>query len=161
MYTIVLVLHSYLRWPLLLLFVILLVRSLSGWIRAAQWRPADTGLLRAATNLLALQFLVGLLLYVALSPWTRVAFEDIGAAMRDSQLRYYLVEHSLLMAVAVTFMSIATGRIRRAAAERRFRATVVTVLITVLLVGAAIPWPGTQAGRPLFRVESQAPPAFF
>lgn len=160
-YEIFLLLHSYLRWPLLLLFLILLVRGVSGWLRRAQWRPGDTTLLRWTTNLLALQFLIGLLLYVGLSPWTRLAFEDIGAAMRDGQLRYYLVEHSLLMAVAVTFMSIATGRIRQAVAGRQFRATVVAVLITLVLIAIAIPWPGTRAGRPLFRIDAQTIPSFF
>jgi hypothetical protein len=160
-YTILLLAHSYLRWPLLLLLLLLLARGVAGWVRRAQWQPMDTGLLQAATRLLSLQFLVGLLLYVAFSPWIRVALEDVGAAMRDAQLRYFLVEHALLMAIAVTFMSIATGRIKRAPAERRFRGTVVAVLITLILVGAAIPWPGMSAGRPLFRVQEQAAPAFF
>ena len=159
-YTILLLAHSYLRWPLILLFLLLLVRGTAGWISRAPWRPADTGLLQAATHLLSLQFLIGMLLYMAFSPWIRVALDDLGAAMRDAQLRYFLVEHSLIMAIAVTFMSIATGRIKRAAAERRFRGTVIAVLVTLILIGAAIPWPGMRAGRPLFRVEAQATPAF-
>ncbi len=159
-YTIVLLVHSWLRWPLLALFLLLLARAGAGWARRTPWRPADTSLLQAATHLLSLQFLIGLLLYVAFSPSIRAAFEDIGAAMRDAQLRYFLAEHTLLMAIAVTFMHIAAGRIKRAAAERRFRRTAIAVLITLLLVGAAIPWPGMSAGRPLFRIEGAAP-AFF
>lgn len=65
------------------------------------------------------------------------------------------------MAVATTFMHIAAGRIKRAAAERRFRRTVIAVLVTLLLVGAAIPWPGMSAGRPLFRIEGAAARTFF
>ena len=161
MYSILLIAHSYLRWPLLLLLLLLLVRGASGWAGRAQWRRGDTALLQAATHLLSLQFLIGLLLYVAFSPLIRVALEDLGAAMRDAQLRYFLVEHALLMAIAVTFMSIATGRIKRVAAERRFRRTAVAVAVTLLLVGAAIPWPGLSAGRPLFRIEGATPAGFF
>ena len=161
MYKIVLLLHSYLRWPLLLLFILLLIRGMTGWARGAKWQPGDSALLRWAANVLALEFLIGLLLYVGLSPSTRLAFEDIRAALRDGQLRYYLVEHSLLMAVAVTFMSIATGRIRRTAAKNRFRNTVTAVLITLVIVAIAIPWPGTRAGRPLLRIEAQVAPEFF
>lgn len=161
MYKIVLLLHSYLRWPLLLLFVLLLIRSIIGWARKKEWKPGDMTLLRWAANVLSLEFLIGLLLYVGLSPWTRLAFENIQAALRDGQLRYYLIEHSLLMAIAATFMSIATGRIRRAVAKNRFRDTGIAVLVTLLLITIAIPWPGTRAGRPLLRVEAQAAPAFF
>ena len=161
MYSIFLIAHSYLRWPLLALLLLLLVRGATGWARRAQWRRGDTALLQAATHLLSLQFLIGLLLYVAFSPLIRVALEDLGAAMRDAQLRYFLVEHALLMAIAVTYLSIASGRIRRAPQERRFRGTVIAVAITLLLVGAAIPWPGLSAGRPLFRIEGAAATGFF
>jgi len=160
-YSILLIAHSYLRWPLLVLLLLLLARGAAGWARRTPWRPGDTALLQAATHLLSLQFLIGLLLYVAFSPLIRVALEDLGAAMRDAQLRYYLVEHALLMAVAVTYLSIASGRIRRAPQERRFRGTVIAVAITLLLVGAAIPWPGLSAGRPLFRIEGPAATGFF
>lgn len=161
MYPILLLVHSWLRWPLLALFLLLLARGAVGWARRTTWRPADTSLLQAAAHLLSLQFLIGLLLYVAFSPLVRAAFEDIGAAMRDGQLRYFLAEHALLMAIATTFMHIAAGRIKRAAAERRFRRTVIAVLVTLLLVGAAIPWPGMSAGRPLFRIEGAAAGTFF
>lgn len=161
MYSILLIAHSYLRWPLLALLLLLLARGMAGWTRRTPWRPGDTALLRVATHLLSLQFLIGLLLYVAFSPPVRVAMEDLGAAMRDAQLRYFLVEHALLMAVAVTYLNIATGRIRRAPPERRFRRTVIAMVVTLLLVGAAIPWPGLSAGRPLFRIEGSAAPGFF
>lgn len=160
MYTTLLIAHSWLRWPLLALFLLLLARAGTGWARRAPWRPADTALLQAAAHLLSLQFLIGLLLYVALSPVVRAAFEDIGAAMRDAQLRYFLIEHTLPMMVAVTFLHVAAGRIKRAAVERRFRRTTIAVLITLLLIAAGIPWPGMSAGRPLFRTEGAAS-AFF
>ena len=161
MYAILLLAHSYLRWPLILLFVLLLARGTVGWIRRAPWRPADTRLLSTATQFLSLQFLIGLLLYVAFSPLIRIAMENLGAAMSDTQLRYFLVEHTALMAIATTFLSIATGRIKRAPAERRFRSTVFAVLITLILIAAAIPWPGTRAGRPLFRAETQTSQSLF
>lgn len=151
-YTTLLFVHSWLRWPLLALFLLLLARAGTGWARRSRWRPADTALLQAAAHLLSLQFLIGLLLYVALSPVVRAAFEDIGRAMRDAQLRYFLVEHTLPMVIAVTFLHIAAGRIKRAAADCRFRRTTIAVLVTLLLIGAGIPWPGMSAGRPLFRI---------
>ncbi|MEY2637389.1 MAG: hypothetical protein RLZZ197_1867 [Bacteroidota bacterium] len=39
------------------------------------------------------QLLIGLVLYLALSPVTTAAFADFGAAMKDSATRLILVEH--------------------------------------------------------------------
>ena len=46
---------------------------------------------------LDLQMLLGLLLYGMLSPFTRQAMQDFGAAMRDSTLRFWAVEHLTMM----------------------------------------------------------------
>ena len=100
----------------------------------------------------SLQFLVGLLLYAVFSPLTRAAFTDFGAAMRDSVLRFFAVEHIFGMVVALALAHIGRGRLRRLTddtARHRTMAIFFTLALVIMLV--TIPWPFMPAGRPYFR----------
>ena len=64
------------------------------------------------------QLLLGLLLYFILSPFTLQAMNDFGAAMKDSTLRYWAVEHSLLNIIAVALAQVGSILIKRTADSR-------------------------------------------
>src|SRR4029079_19179703 len=102
MYTAVLVLHSWLRWAVI-------VAALLVFIRGSRLVNSTT---RVFTILLDVQLLLGLLLYVALSPFTRVAFQDMAAAMRDPGLRFWAVEHLTGMLLAVVAAHVGRARVR-------------------------------------------------
>src|SRR3982751_667321 len=99
MYTATLFVHSWLRWVVILLGLLALVRAATGGTRA--WTAGEDRGLLLLTIALDVQVLLGLLLYAWLSPTTRSAFENIGAAMRNPQLRFFVVEHLTGMIAAV------------------------------------------------------------
>ena len=156
MYTPLLYVHSYLRWVALALVAALLIRSLVGVFASRPW-PAKGGILgRAALSALDLQFLVGLVLYIFASPVVRVAFSDFGQAMQDTQTRFWAVEHIVAMTVALVVIHMGWARALKTPPDRRKHLLVLIFLTLGLLVIAyAIPWPGTSAGRPLFRIGPQ------
>ena len=99
------------------------------------------------------QFLLGLLMYVAFSPITHAAFSDIGTAMGQTLLRFYTVEHPLGMIAALACAHIGRARADRVR-RRRSRARRTTALffgIALVLMLVSIPWPFLPAGRPYFR----------
>ena len=99
-----------------------------------------------------LQMLVGLLLYFILSPITAIALSDFGAAMASSTLRFWAVEHTFGMVVAMALVHIGRVRIRKATSpDRRRRLAAIFYGLALLAIVAAIPWPGTPAARPLLR----------
>ena len=149
MYPLLLAIHSLLRWAVLATAVAAVIRAARG---KGSWTPADerAGLWLVMT--MDLQFLLGLLLYVALSPITRVAFSDFGAAMRNSTLRFWAVEHLTGMIIAVALVHIGRVRIRKTAdAARRHRLALIFFGLALLAMLVSIPWPGMAAGRPLLR----------
>lgn len=148
MYEITLTIHSILRWVVLLAAVFAVVRGILGWSGKRAWSALDDRLGLIFTIGLDLQLLLGLLLYFFLSPLTRVAFSDIGAAMSNGVLRFFLAEHSLLMIVALILAHIGRARIRKAdAAQRKFRQAAIWFGVALLLILAAIPWPFLAAGQ--------------
>lgn len=150
MYGIVLNVHSWLRWVVLIAMLWTILRAVLPGPRA--WTPADDRSLRLSVLSLDVQFLLGLLLYFVLSPFTREAMSDMGAAMRSSGLRFFAVEHVAGMLIAIALAHVGAVRIRKAVPERRHRLAAIFFVLALLAVLASIPWPGLPAGRPLFRL---------
>ena len=152
MYTFVLSLHSWLRWVALLAGIAATFTTLSDRAASTDARRADMwGLALMAT--LDVQMLLGLLLYFVLSPITAEAMRDFGAAMRNPALRFFAVEHLMLMMAAVVLAHVGRVLARKAPTPdaKRMRMLICFGLATGAMV-LAIPWPGMANGRPLFRI---------
>lgn len=152
MYSFVLLVHSWLRYVVLGSGLWLLIASVRG-LRAAQpWSDASARAQRIFISTLDTQFLLGLLLYFVLSPIVATARLDFGAAMKIAPLRFFAVEHIVTMFIAVAVAHIGSARAKRKEVPARYRTLIVTLLLWLLLTLVAIPWPGLDIGRPLFRL---------
>jgi hypothetical protein len=150
LYSLVLTLHSWLRWLVLLTGVLAVGRSLTGGAR--RWVAADDRAGRLFSVSLDVQFLLGLLLYFALSPFTRQAMQDFAGAMRTAPLRFWAVEHVFGMLIGIVLVHIGRSRIRKAQTDRkRHRTAALFYGLALVAIAAAIPWPGLPNARPLFR----------
>ena len=150
MYSLILLLHSWLRWAVLLAGVVVVARALARGGRP--WTPTDERAGSWFVITLDLQLLLGALLYFALSRITRQAFDDFGAAMRTSGIRFWAVEHLFGMVIAIALAHVGKSRIRKAATDaRRHRLALIFFGLALLAVLVSIPWPAMSNGRPLFR----------
>lgn len=151
MYTTTLLIHSWLRWAVILTGLFAVVRGMGGWSGVRAWSRADdrAGLWFIAS--LDVQILLGLALYLFLSPFTAAAFDDFGGAMRNSALRFWAVEHTLGMIIAVALAHIGRVRSRKAPAAKKHRTAAIFYGLALLAILISIPWPGMPAGRELFR----------
>lgn len=141
MYTGLLHLHNSLRWLILLVALITLLRYFMGWFSQKGWRKADNILGITFTAIMDIQLLVGLALYFLVSPITKAAFQDFGAAMQNSELRFYAVEHFLMMLIAVVLVHIGRSKTKKAiSARKKFGISLVFYGIAYIIILAAIPW---------------------
>jgi hypothetical protein len=152
MYGIVLIIHSLLRWGVLIAGLLAAARGMSGWRTRRPWTLADERSGFWFILALDLQFLLGLVLYLWLSPLTQAAFQDVGAAMKDNVLRFWVVEHLFGMLVAIALAHIGRARVHKTSDDTR-RHRLVAIFFTLALVAtlASIPWPTLAHGRPLIR----------
>jgi ABC-type uncharacterized transport system permease subunit len=152
MYNLVLILHSWLRWAALIAGVAATLTVLSNRSQTLSPTRADLWAL-VLMSLLDLQMLLGLLLYLVLSPFTTEALRDFGAAMKNPGLRFFAVEHVTLMlgAVILAHAGRVLARKAKTADAKRTRMLICFGLATILMI-LGIPWPGMASGRPLFRV---------
>jgi len=147
MYTFVLATHNIVRWLVLIVGVIAVVMAFVGWFGKRNWRDTDDKLGLAYTGLLDLNFLLGLLLYIFLSPITKAAFANFGTAMGDSTLRFFAVEHIFGMVVAIVLAHVGRSRSKKASdSVKKYRTAAIWFALSLVAVLAMIPWE-----RPLFR----------
>ncbi len=152
LYTFSLYLHSWNRWIILIAGLLSIAMALKGLREKTAYSGANRNLSLLFISSLHLQLLLGLLLYFILSPFTQQAMNDFGAAMKDSTLRYWAVEHSLLNIIAVALAQVGSILIKRTADSRlKHRKTLIWSGIALLIILLMIPVGIMGPERPWFR----------
>jgi hypothetical protein len=140
MYTGLLHTHNLFRWLVLIAVAVAIAFAFAGWLGKKEWKKRDNlaGLL--LTIFIDIQFLIGIILYAFVSPLTKAAFADFGAAMKNADLRFYAVEHILLMIIALVIIHIGRSKSKKAATPvKQHMAAALFYTIGLILILAAIP----------------------
>lgn len=152
LYSILLPLHSILRWILVIASLAAVGRAFYGWLGKKPWLKLDNQLGMAFTMAMDMQVLVGLILYFFASPLVQLFFKNMGGAMGNPQVRYFGVEHIFIMILALGISHAGRTLSRRATDPvKKHRAAALLFGLSLLVVLAAIPWPFSAMARPWIR----------
>ena len=141
MYTALLHTHNLFRWLILIAMIFAIGFAFVGWFKKQGWTKKDnlSGLL--LTIFMDIQFIVGIILYGFVSPITKAAFNDFGTAMKNPELRFYAVEHILMMIIALIIIHIGRAKSKRNSTPwKKHRSAFIFYIIGLIFVLAAIPW---------------------
>ena len=145
-----LALHGLLRWIVLAAALAAILAAASGW---SGTKPASPALRRFSiifVSFMDLNFLLGLLLYFGASPVTKMAFQNMAAAMKDHELRFFSVEHTTYMFLAVVCAHVGGALARKGKTDlKKYRGATIAFSVSLLLILGGIPW-----WRPLLRIGS-------
>lgn len=134
MYQTLLLLHSYLRYFILILLVIVIVIALVGLISKKPYtrRDGKVGLfLFVCTHT---QFLVGIVLYFV-SPFVQFS----GTAMKDPTSRYWLVEHNTAMIIAIVLITLARATSKKMPVDQdKHKRMLIFNLLALIIIAVAI-----------------------
>lgn len=146
MYTGLLHAHSGLRWIVLVLIVWALFKAISGWTGQKEYQKSDRLSALLALILTHIQLLIGLALYF-ISP--KVSFE--AGVMESSVLRFYTVEHIVMMIVAIGLITFGFSSAKRLEVSLdKHKRVAITYGIGLLIMIASIPWPFRGLGTGWF-----------
>lgn len=149
MYSLVLTIHSILRWLVILLAVLALARMYSGWLGSKPWTKGDDRAGLLFTIVFDLQVLVGLILYFFLSPITSGFLGGTVTAGGPGVL-FFGIEHIVVMLIALGVAHMGRSMAKKAATDQeKFRRASLFFTFAVVLVLLAIPWPFSPVSRPL------------
>jgi len=147
MYTTVLIVHSWVRWVAL----VSAVGAVFAGLRKSDAAAERWSLIAMMT--IDIQMLLGLLLYLALSPNTAAIMNNFSAAMKDPVARFWAVEHVSMMFAAVIVAHVGRVLARKATTpETRRKRIIIAFIVATLFMMFGMPWPGRPGGRPLFRI---------
>lgn len=150
MYTGLLHLHSALRYLVLVMLILAVIKAFAGWLNKKEYTSTDNKLALFTLIATHTQFLVGLVLYF-ISPIVQRALSDMGAAMKEPMLRFWAVEHIAMMLVAVVMITIGRSSSKKAIdAVKKHQRVALFFLIALILILVAIPWPFSRVPRPWF-----------
>jgi hypothetical protein len=119
-----------------------------------EWTALDSRLGVVLSSSADLQMLLGLILYIFLSPFTQAVFKDFGAAMSDPLRRYWGVEHIVMLFAAVALIHVGQAMAKRAEAALKYKWAGIFFGLAALAMLVAIPWPflAVGNGRPWMRL---------
>lgn len=150
MYTGLLHLHNLLRYVVVILLIIAVVKSFIGWFGKKEYTAFDNKVSLFLLISAHLQLVIGLVLYF-ISPVVEVALSNFGETMRDTTMRYWAVEHIASMIVGIGIITL--GRIMAKKGKNdsaKFRRQAVYFVLAMVLIFSAIPWPWSAVARPWF-----------
>ena len=142
-----LVAHNLIRWIVLITGIIAVVSAFGGWSGS---KPMTAGVRRCGALFVAsldLQLLIGLILYFVASPIPSAAFQNMAVAMKDHEMRFFTVEHTTYMLIAIIAAHVGSFLARKGRTDsRKYRGAVIGYGTSLLVILAGIPW-----WRPMFR----------
>lgn len=133
--------HSGMRWIIVIVLVLSFLVALIKWLSKSQ---SDTGLkpLSLITMISAhIQLLVGLILYF-ISP--KVVLSTV--AFKDTVMRFFTLEHSLIMLIAITLITIGHSSAKKKTGVSKSKTLSIYFGLALLLILYMIPWPGQGFG---------------
>lgn len=147
MYDILLIIHNWFRWVVLILGFIAVINAFFGWLSRRAWVKRDRTLGSLFGITLDIQLLFGIILYF-ISPIVQSALSDLRGAMGTEELRFFSLEHLFYMVIAVVAVHLGSILSRRAQTDIvKHRRAALWYLFTIAIILIGIPW-----WRPLFRV---------
>ena len=152
MYNGLLHLHSLLRWVILLLLIIAIVRHMSGMNRKAPVTRGDQKIDLFLMISAHITLAIGLYQWIV-GPWGLKLIRNVGMSevMKNSSYRFFAVEHLAGMLIAIILITVGRGAVKRSVDWRTHKKAFWFFLLALIIILASVPWPFREAvARPWF-----------
>lgn len=141
MYSTVYFIHSWWAYLVVLVLVITTINSLVGFFFKKEYGANDFRISLFTLIVSHIQLLIGIVIYFV-APYFK-AFSEVGmgGVMKDSTLRLYLVEHPLIMIIAVTLITIGYSKHKKKLTSHpKFKTLAIFYTLALIFVLSRIPW---------------------
>jgi hypothetical protein len=153
MYFTILLLHSWVRWLVLISLLVAIFRAYQGWLGNRLFTAFDNTLRITTTTIAHVQLLLGIILYI-ISPVVRYFLQYFKTAVHQREIRFFGMEHITMMLIAIVLLTIGSVRTKKQRTSRQqFKTMAIWFSIALLIIFLSIPWHFSPfTSRPYFRV---------
>ena len=153
MYNGLLHLHNLLRWVILLLIVVAIIRSFVGMSSNKPFTNGDKKIGLFLMIAAHLTFVIGLYQWIAGSMGLKmINSAGFGVVMKDAVARFWAIEHPVGMLIAIILITVGRRQSKALVSDNvKHKKTFWFYFIALILIIATIPWPFREAiARPWF-----------
>jgi hypothetical protein len=136
-------LHSGLRWIVLILALLAIVKAFMGMQKKSAFTNSDNKIGLMLISFMDIQLIIGLVLYV----FGPLGFKNIqnmgmGEVMKNPYTRFFAMEHLVGMLIAIVVFHIGRSKSKKAIDDAsKHKKAFIFYLIGLLIILASIPWP--------------------
>ena len=137
-YSLLLKAHSGWRYVVLLTLILAIVTSFAGWFGKKHYTPGNRKINLFALIGAHIQFLLGLILFF-ISPYVKAG--EMSVAMKDATLRYWTVEHTSMMLIAIVLITIGHSKSKKlldGVARHRIAAIFYTLALIIIIAAVTM-----------------------
>ena len=141
MYSTVYFIHSWWAYLVLLVLIIASINALIGWTSKKEYGANDFRIALITLIVSHIQLLIGIVLYFVAPYFQALSEGGMGAVMKDSTLRLYLVEHPLIMLIAVILITVGYSKHKKKLTSKpKFKILGIFYTLALIFVLSRIPW---------------------
>ncbi|HUH51408.1 MAG TPA: hypothetical protein VLZ11_04875 [Flavobacterium sp.] len=133
--------HSGWAYLVLILLLVAGINALMGASSKRAFMPKDRKLALFALIATHIQLLIAMFLYFLSPYYAALKASGMGAVMKDSGLRLYLIEHPLINIIAIILVTIGWSKHKTKATDvAKFKSIGIMYLIALVLILSRLPW---------------------
>ncbi len=152
MQAVLLEVHSIFRWIILILLLLSIKQSFTGWRKNRELKDADARLWLFTMVSAHITLLIGLyLLFFGRFGILSAGLPEGVQLMKDKFYRFFWIEHPVGMVLATSLITIGRGMVKKQIKDPlKYKRAFWLFLLALLVILALIPWPGMNiVGRSL------------
>lgn len=140
MYVTLLAFHSLVRWLVLAGLLFAIFRAYRGWLTKKQFSRFDNSVRHWTATVAHIQFLLGIALYF-ISPVVDYFLHNFREAVHQRELRFFGMEHSLMMLLAVVVITIGSAKAKRKPTDtEKYKTMAIWFTVGLFVILTSIPW---------------------
>jgi hypothetical protein len=152
MYSNLLVIHSFVRWLVLISLIFAIYMAFKGWFTNKVFSKFDDIIRHWTATITHIQLIFGLWLYF-ISPIIDYFLNNYKIAVHQREIRFFGMEHNIMMLIAILIITFGSFKAKRKPTDKeKFKTMAIWFTIALVIIFISIPWSFSPfANRPLFR----------
>ena len=133
--------HSYWAYLAVLLLVIAVVNAIMGLTQSKKFTDKDLRISLFTLIVIHIQLILGFVVYYVSPYYESMREMGMGATMNDAGVRFYIIEHPLMMILAIILVTIGFSKHKKQTTDKgKFKTITIFYGLGLLFVLSRIPW---------------------
>ena len=134
-------LHSGWAYVTLLILIFAVVNVITGLVSKREFKDRDLRISLFTLIVAHIQLIIGFIAYFLSAQFEYLLDNGMGAAMKESEIRYFIIEHPLIMILSIVLITIGFSKHKRKTSDKeKFKVIAIYYGLALIFILSRIPW---------------------